>query len=108
MISVGALHANSTMARLDLIDKDEEAALREAGAVGDLCAQWIDIEGRVVDHELNRRVIALPVTDLNTIPNVVLASGGEEKIPVILGALNRGSIDVLVTDEGTGHRLLNG
>ncbi len=108
LISVGALHANSTMARLDLIDKDEEAALREAGAVGDLCAQWIDIEGRVVDHELNRRVIALPVTDLNTIPNVVLASGGEEKIPVILGALNRGSIDVLVTDEGTGHRLLKG
>ena len=39
--------------------------------------------------------------------NVVLASGGREKVPVIFGALNRGSIDVLVTDEDTGYRLLN-
>ena len=59
----------------------------------------------MVDHELNRRVVALPVADLDTIPNVVLASEAR-KIPVILGALNRGSIDVLVTDEGTGHQLL--
>jgi DNA-binding transcriptional regulator LsrR (DeoR family) len=107
MISVGSLDENSTMLKLGLIDQSDVESLRQAGAVGDLCAQWINAKGDVIDHPLNRRVIALPVADLDQIPLVVLASGGPEKVPVIFGAVKRGSIDVLVTDEQTGQQLLN-
>ena len=107
MISVGSLDENSTMLKLGLIDQSDVESLRQAGAVGDLCAQWINAKGDVIDHPLNRRVIALPVADLDQIPLVVLASGGSEKVPVIFGAVKRGSIDVLVTDEQTGQQLLN-
>jgi DNA-binding transcriptional regulator LsrR (DeoR family) len=106
MISVGSLDVNSTMSKLGLIGQSDIDSLREAGAVGDLCAQWIDVDGNVIDHPVNRRVIALPVADLDHIPLVVLASGGKEKVPVIYGALKRNAIDVLVTDEETGAALL--
>jgi DNA-binding transcriptional regulator LsrR (DeoR family) len=94
------------MSRLGLITSNDVKSLRAAGAVGDLCAQWIGVNGKVVNHPLNRRVIALPVDQLQDIPLVVLASGGVEKVPVIYGALRTKSSDVLVTDEATGAAIL--
>ena len=106
LISVGALDQGSTMSRLGLIDSTEEVSLKEMGAVGDLCAQWINIEGEVLNHPLNRRVIAMPVDSLNKVPTVLLASGGKEKVKVMYGALKKKCVNVLVTDEETGLALL--
>ena len=106
LISVGALNQDSTMSRLGLIDSTEEVSLREMGAVGDLCAQWINMEGEVLNHPLNRRVVAMPVDSLNKVPTVLLASGGKEKVKVMYGALKKKCINVLVTDEETGLELL--
>ena len=78
-LSVGSLHPTSTMSRLGLVNKDDVKSLRVAGAVGDFCTQWIDVKGNIVDHPLNRRVITLPVDQLQHIPLVILASGGEKK-----------------------------
>ena len=106
LISVGALNENSTMSRLGLIDKNEILSLRKKGVVGDLCAQWINQNGEVLDHPLNRRVIAMPVDALKEIPTVLLASGGNDKVSVIYGALQKQCVNVLVTDEDTGLQLL--
>lgn len=106
LLSVGALNTQSTMSRLGLISAADVKSLSSNGAVGDLCAQWIDAEGHVIDHPLNRRVVAFSVDELGNIPIVILASGGKEKVAAIRAALRRRLVSVLVTDEVTARDLL--
>ncbi|MCB1493388.1 MAG: sugar-binding transcriptional regulator [Rhodobiaceae bacterium] len=106
LLSVGSLTPDATMLRLGILSPEDRASLAEAGAVGDICAHWIDASGKTIDHPLNRRVIALPPPELAGIGTVILASGGADKIPVIRAALRLGVIDVLVTDEATAEGLI--
>jgi DNA-binding transcriptional regulator LsrR (DeoR family) len=105
-VSVGALSMGATMARLGLIKEADVASLTAARAVGDICAHWIDDRGQVVDHPLNRRVLAIEPRDLTSIPTVVLASGGQDKIAALHGALSGGYVDVFVTDEASAAGIL--
>lgn len=106
-LSVGSLAPDSTMAQLGIISEADRRSLIDAGAVGDICAHWVDAHGRTIDHPLNRRVIALPPDELVPIKTVIVASGGLEKVPVIRGALERGIAKVLITDERTAEALLD-
>jgi DNA-binding transcriptional regulator LsrR (DeoR family) len=105
-LSVGELTPTSTMARVGLISRTEVDDLLAAGAVGDICAHWIDDEGRLVDHPLNSRVVALSPTKLRDIPCVVIASGGRNKTSVLRGVLKGGMCNVLITDEQTAKAIL--
>jgi DNA-binding transcriptional regulator LsrR (DeoR family) len=100
-VSVGGLTLSGTMMRVGLIGKNDMASLKLASAVGDICVHWIDAQGRVVDHPLNRRAVALAPGKLTSIPCVILASGGRHKIAAVHGALAGGMVDVLITDEAT-------
>lgn len=106
-LSVGELTPTSTMVRVGLISRADVDSLREAGAVGDISAHWIDREGRVVDHELNRRVVALSPETLKHIPCVMIASGGRTKAQGLRGVLRAGMCHVLVTDEQTAQTILD-
>ncbi len=105
-LSVGELSLASTMVRVGLIGSADVESLRQAGAVGDICVHWIDAYGRIVDHPLNSRAMALAPEKLKSIPCVILASGGLNKIAPIHGALHGGMVDVLVTDESTASGIL--
>ena len=107
-VSVGALDMKATNFRLGVVNETDLASLRKAGAVGDLCAHWIDEHGAVIDHPLNRRVIALSPVHLADIETVILASGGRDKVPVLKAALRLGIVDVLVTDEVAAAGILAG
>jgi len=105
-LSVGDLKPGGTMSRVGLIDRDENRSLVEAGAVGDICVHWIDRMGRIVDHPLNSRAIALSPEKLKGIPSVILASGGRSKIESVHGVLHGGLVNVLITDEVTAAGVL--
>lgn len=77
-----------------------------AGAVGDIVGYFLDAEGGLIDHPINRRVLGVELPDLNALPNVILAAGGAHKIPIISAILARGCVDHLVTDERTARTLL--
>lgn len=104
LISVGNVSDHNLMLALGIVDR-EAAALRAAGAVGDVLGNWLDAAGRPVDHPLNRRTVALGLDDLARIPSVVLASGGSYKFEIIRAALRRRCINVLITDEALAERL---
>mgnify|MGYP003624434832 FL=1 len=87
------------------IDCGELIAL---GGVGDIIGHVLDANGNRVDHVVNQRVIGVSLEDLHNIPNVILAAGGKQKIPVIRAALRRGFVNSLVTDEHTARGLLQG
>ncbi len=105
LVSAGDVTDTSTIRRLGLITQEELSSLKAAGAVGDLLGHFLDIEGRIVDHPINRRVLALAPEELKRIPKVVVTSGGESKVSIIRGVLHGGYADVLITDEATAGRL---
>jgi DNA-binding transcriptional regulator LsrR (DeoR family) len=106
LVSAGGLAPDSTIHQVDLITKADAKSLKEAGAVGDLCAHWLDVEGRLVDHPLNKRAVALSPIDLKSVPCVIVASGGADKIEVLHGTLKGGMVDILITDEATASGIL--
>jgi DNA-binding transcriptional regulator LsrR (DeoR family) len=105
-LSVGELTQGCTMARVGLISQGEVDDLLKAGATGDICAHWIDAEGRLVDHPLNSRVVALSPEKLKEIPCVMIASGGRTKSKALRGVLKGGMCDVIITDEQTAASIL--
>jgi DNA-binding transcriptional regulator LsrR (DeoR family) len=105
-ISVGALSPADTVPSVGLMSPEEVESLTAAGAVGDISLQWIDVLGRVVDHSVNRRSIALGLDALREIPCVILASGGPEKVFSIHGALYGRLATIVVTDEATAEAVL--
>lgn len=105
-LSVGELTPTCTMTRVGLVTRAEVDDLLSAGAVGDICAHWIDREGRLVDHPLNSRVVALSPEKLKGIPCVIIASGGRTKAEGLRGVLKGGMCDVIITDEQTASTIL--
>ena len=106
LVSVGTLQPTATIRRIDLLAAPDAEALAAQGAVGDLLGTFLDVEGRPVDHSLNRCAVGLPVADLKRIPRTVLASGGTEKVPVITAALAGGYVNHVITDERTAEALV--
>lgn len=105
-IATGDLH--SSLLVRDALPRDVLVAdLLRLGGVGDIIGHVLDTEGRLVDHEINRRLVGLTLDDLRAIPDVILAAGGAHKVPVILAALRAGFVDTLVTDEATAQSVLD-
>jgi DNA-binding transcriptional regulator LsrR (DeoR family) len=107
LLTVGDLAENSTMLGLGLVSGQDAEALRAAGAVGDILGHYLDANGELVDHPLNRRAISLSVEDLARIRKVILVSGGMDKFEIIRAVLRRKLAHVLVTDERVAERLLD-
>ena len=87
-------------------DRDIED-LKRAGAVGDVCTRFFNIEGQECSTSLRTRSIAISLEQLKAIPTVIGVAGGSDKVIAILGALRGGLVTVLVTDEATARELLN-
>ena len=107
VISVGSFSNESPIANYGFIKPDEFEDLQAAGAVGDILCHFIDAQGRLIDHEVNHRVCAYPAEELSDIPNIILVSGGREKVPVMQAALARTKVSVLITDEEAAEGLLS-
>lgn len=104
LVSAGDLTNRSLLAATHIV-QENLAALRAAGAIGDLLGTFLDEYGRPVEHELNQRVMALSPAELKSYPASILASGGENKLPIVRAVLNAGYVRRLVTDEQVAERL---
>ena len=82
-----------------VISRETWQSLRKAGAVGDICGHYLDVDGNVVSHPLTRRVIHPAMSDLAAVRERVLAAGGLQKVPIIRAAIRARLADVLITDE---------
>lgn len=108
VLSVGSFSNESPVANYGFIKPSELEELHAAGAVGDILCHFVDADGKAIEHEVNRRVCAYPLQDLADIPNLILVSGGREKIDVLRAALACTKASVLITDEDAANGLLNG
>lgn len=106
VFSVGDLTTASTLLSGSFIDPDVHAELVGAGAVGDACGRYFDIDGADVVTPLSARTLAVELDQVRACPLTVVVAGGARKHEAILGALRGGLADVLVTDDEVASWLL--
>ncbi len=104
-ISAGELTETSLLRRQGMISRAELESLRRCGAVGDTNGIFFDSEGKQVDHDLNRRTIALGFDELMKIP-VILLIAGQEKSAAARGLLKSGVVNGLVIDGDAAETLV--
>lgn len=106
LLTVGDMSPNATIFRHEIVPPSLIASLKAKGAVANILCYFVGADGRLVDHEINRRVMAIDLEMVGAVPNVVLAAGGRRKIPAILAALKAVSANVLITDSETATALI--
>lgn len=89
-----------------IILESELTELQENGAVGDICLQFINSKGKIVNSDLNSRVVALPLEKIKKIPKVVGVAAGVQKTEITKAALMGGYLDVLIVDSLLGEKLI--
>ncbi len=82
--------------------QQEEAA----NVTGDICYNFIDHDGKAIESDWNKRVMALDLEDIKRIPLVIGCAGGLTKVEGIYASLVGQLINVLVTDVQTANKLL--
>jgi DNA-binding transcriptional regulator LsrR (DeoR family) len=107
LVSVGTMSARSTAFRFALLTEEERTGLIEAGAVGDLCFNFYNAKGELVDHPINTRVMSMHVNKIKRVPKRVMISGGNDKVEALRGGLRLVDATVLITNEETAKRLLD-
>lgn len=108
LLSAVDLSRESKALEYGVISRDTWRSLRAAHAVGDVCGHYLGADGKVVDHPIVGRAINPPLADLRSIPELVLAAGGLQKVPIIHGAIRAALCHVLITDEAAATTLLSG
>ncbi|WP_187264902.1 sugar-binding transcriptional regulator [Homoserinibacter sp. GY 40078] len=88
-----------------IVDRDLDAGRRD-GAVGEICGQFYDADGRPCTLELSARCISITLDELARIPTRVCVAVGEKKIGAIQGALSGGYATFFATDAATAELLL--
>ncbi|MGO4407622.1 sugar-binding transcriptional regulator [Bosea sp. RAF48] len=106
LISVGSLGEEASIFRRGILEKDELKSLAAAGAVGDVLCHFVDADGRLVDHAVNQRVMAVSPADLHDVGNVVISSGGQHKAKAIRAGIAATKATVLITDTSAAKALL--
>ncbi len=107
LVGIGSVDpASSAMCQSGVVTEKELAEARVAGATGDIAWRLIDENGDLVDCELNHRVIGLSMDDLRSVPTMIAAVMGDEKVRPTISALNGGVVGILCTDAETSELIL--
>lgn len=106
VITTGAYGTENVLIRGGYLGDAEQRELMARGAVGDICARPIDIQGRPCKVGFASRIIAIELEDLAEKETKIALSVGKNKALCTLGALRGNYINVLVTDEETAREIL--
>ncbi|MEM8786786.1 MAG: sugar-binding transcriptional regulator [Pseudomonadota bacterium] len=106
LLSCGGISSMTTSYRVGHLAEADRQSLIAAGAVGDVLYNFLDAEGRPIDHPVNGRAMAVGLARLRRIRSRVLISGGADKTAILRAAIRALEPSALVTDEQTARRLL--
>lgn len=106
LLTVGAVSEDATIFRHGIVSSDLIRPLHDCGAVANILCYFVDKHGKLVDHEINQRVMSIDLKTVAAISRVVLAAGGTSKVAAIRAALKIVPASVLITDSQTAMALL--
>jgi len=106
LVGIGAVEPSKLLKDSgNVFTSNELAELARMGAVGDICLNFFDRNGKQVPSAFQERVIGIGLDQLRRARRVVGVAGGQRKVEALLGAMRGKLIDVLVTDQYTAARL---
>ncbi len=106
LVTVGVLKEDTMLVDAGYLSKSDYDMLKEKDCIGDVVMRFINMEGKIVDPEFNKRVMSIPFEDYLRTELRVAVAYGEEKVKPIIGAINGDLINVLITDTDTAKLLL--
>jgi DNA-binding transcriptional regulator LsrR (DeoR family) len=108
LVGIGSLEPSPLLRQSgNALAEADQAQLRAAGAVGDVCLRFFDAEGAPVRSAVDERVIGIGADELRAIPRRVGVAGGTRKHRAIRAALLGRWVNVLITDRDTAVLLLD-
>jgi len=105
LIGVGTLE-NSVFVERGVLSTSEVQALRDAGAVGEICGRFIDAEGNECDTPWRERVMSAELDQLRKIKMVTGVVSGSDRSEAIRAAIRGKLIKGLLIDEAGATALL--
>lgn len=105
VVGIGGMDDAATIVKSSILNPSDFRLLAMKGAVGDVICHFIDKNGRLVDTEVDSRLVSVPLSTLKELENVIGVAAGKHKIPAIHAALTGGYMDILITDEETAAQL---
>ncbi|MGC8468497.1 MAG: sugar-binding transcriptional regulator, partial [Acetobacteraceae bacterium] len=105
IVGIGDVSEEAFLGGVGAINAREMAALRAAGAVGEVLGRFVDAVGVPVASEMHERVIAVEPAAMAA-REVLAVAGGAAKAAAILAVLRSGLLSALITDEPTARRLV--
>lgn len=106
LVGIGAIDPSPLLAQSgNIFSSNELDLLRKENAVGDILLHFYDIDGKLVDTGLDKRVISMSLDQLSKVNRAIGVAGGSRKYSGILGALRGHWVNILITDRFTAERL---
>jgi len=105
IIGIGSMQ-NSVFVDRNVLKPADLQALRDYGAVGEICGRFYDSNGAECDSPWRDRVLSIGVDQLRAIPQVVGVVSGSDRSAAICAAIKGGILKILVIDEPGARALL--
>ncbi len=107
LYTIGLFDENSVLVKADYFDSEEIQALKNKGAIGDICSRIIDTNGKICSQTLNARTIGIELKYLIKKRYAIAVAGGKNKLPAIQAALRGRWFNCLITDEWVAGELIS-
>jgi len=105
IFGIGSMESELPYVRVGMIAGEEMDEIAQR-AVGDICGRFFDQSGIERPTPFGERIVGIELTDLQRASQSIGVATGPDKIDPLLGALNGGWINVVVTDEHTARQML--
>ena len=96
---IGEKPEEASVVRMGYLEPQEFASIYAQGAVGYTCGWFFNEKGKILEDQINERVVAADFRRIREGRAIVIAiSVGERKSPAIKAALEGNLMDILITD----------
>jgi len=106
VVGIGSPKQSSTMIKRRYFSFKEFVKLTGKSVVGDICTNFYDIQGNILNLSLHNKMIGLGLKELKHIPIVIGVACCEAKKEAILGALRGKHINIIVTNKKVAEYLI--
>ncbi len=108
LVGIGGMGDTATVLANGILSKNDFLYLSMKGAVGDVLSHFIDKDGNLVPTEVENRLISTSLDTIRELDNVIGIAAGPSKVEAIRATLRGKYLDILITDEETAMKLVDG
>jgi erythritol transport system ATP-binding protein len=106
LVGVGTTVDQSELVTTGMVDAAEMRDIARSGGVGEMLGHFFQSNGKVVDTDLTRRTVTLPLDALKS-RRIIAVAGGEMKVAGLRAVLASGLVSGLITDERTARAIMD-